>query len=104
MRNESGETASAFSFSPAHSAFGISVYNSLVNSPERTVRLSLSGHSYDIVVQPGLLASVGGRLRELSKSSKAIVVTDTNIPDATVSSLATSLLDAGCQAHVVIVP
>jgi 3-dehydroquinate synthase len=75
-----------------------------VISPERTVRLALSGHSYDIVVQPGLLARVGKRLRELSKASKAIVVTDTNIPDATVSLLATSLLDAGCQAHVVVVP
>jgi 3-dehydroquinate synthase len=75
-----------------------------VNATERTVRLSLSGHAYDIAVKPGLLAEAGTRLRGLSKAAKAIVVTDTNIPEVTVATLKQSLGDAGFTAHVATVP
>jgi 3-dehydroquinate synthase len=72
--------------------------------PERTIRLALSGHTYEIAVKPGLLAEAGLRLRALNKSAKAIVVTDTNIPQATVRALLDSLSASGYSAHTAVVP
>ncbi|HEX8916814.1 MAG TPA: 3-dehydroquinate synthase [Humisphaera sp.] len=71
---------------------------------ERTIRLSLQGHAYDIVVRPGLLADAGAKLRPILAARKAVVVTDTNIPPATVAELTGSLSAAGFEPHVVTVP
>lgn len=71
---------------------------------ERSIRLSLSGHAYEITVRPGLLADAGARVRALSKSSKSIVITDTNIPLAAVQGLRDSLASAGFSSHVATVP
>ena len=71
---------------------------------ERTIRVALQGHAYDVAVRPGLLADAGARLRPLNKSAKAVVVTDTNIPEVTVRTLAESLRAAGFAPHVVAVP
>jgi 3-dehydroquinate synthase len=71
---------------------------------ERTIRLALSGHTYEIAVKPGLLAEAGLRLRALNKSAKAIVVTDTNIPQPTIRALLDSLSASGYFAHTAVVP
>ncbi|QOV88846.1 3-dehydroquinate synthase [Humisphaera borealis] len=71
---------------------------------ERTIRVSLQGHAYDITVRPGLHADAGAKLRALSKAAKAVVITDSNIPAATVSAMVTSLAAAGFAATVATVP
>lgn len=72
---------------------------------ERTIRLAPAGHAYAIAVRPGLLAEAGPRVRGLLPAAvKAIVVTDSNIPEPTVRTLTGSLAGAGVAAHVVVVP
>lgn len=71
---------------------------------ERTIRLSLQGHAYDISVRPGLLADAGAKLRPLLSAKKAVVVTDTNIPADAVGKLSASLAGAGFEPHAVTVP
>jgi 3-dehydroquinate synthase len=43
----------------------------------RTVSVQLTGGKYDILVQPGLLSGVGVALRTISRSNRAVIVTDT---------------------------
>ena len=71
---------------------------------ERTIRLALAGHAYEISVRPGLLAEAGPRIRKLNPSSKAVVITDSNIPEKTVRTLTDSLSAAGFSPHGVVVP
>ena len=52
-----------------------------VPHPEpQIVRVVLAGHSYEILIRPGLLAEVGGRSWSLTHAAKAIVVYDANLP------------------------
>jgi len=54
-------------------------YNAAMVSA-RTIPVQLTGHKYDILVQPGLLADAGAYLRKLSNSNKCAIITDPNIP------------------------
>jgi len=71
---------------------------------ERTIRVALQGHAYDITVRPGLIADAGSNLRALSKAGKAVVITDSNIPAATVSAVTDSLAAAGFAVTIATVP
>lgn len=71
---------------------------------ERTIRVALQGHAYDITVRPGLIAGAGANLRTLSKASKTVVITDSNIPAATVAALKDSLSSAGFAVTTATVP
>jgi 3-dehydroquinate synthase len=42
------------------------------------VRINLSGHSYEVLIEPGVLASLGARLRQLIASKVVILVYDEN--------------------------
>ena len=57
----------------------------------RTVSVRLAGHQYDILIRPGLLADVGGRVAALTGAGKAAVVYDTNLPAAHRDRVVTSL-------------
>jgi 3-dehydroquinate synthase len=46
----------------------------------RTIPVQLTGHKYDILVQPGLLADAGAHLRKLTNSQKCALIRDPNIP------------------------
>jgi 3-dehydroquinate synthase len=46
----------------------------------RTIPVQLTGHKYDILVQPGLLAEVGTHLRKLTNSKKCALIADPNVP------------------------
>jgi len=46
----------------------------------RTIPVQLTGHRYDIVVQPGLLGDVGAQLRKLTNSKKCALIADPNVP------------------------
>src|SRR5262245_22689429 len=62
---------------------------------EQIVPVTLGERSYDIVLHPGLLASVGERLRSLTASPKIGVVTDKNVASHYLQGLLRSLCKAG---------
>ena len=64
--------------------------------PERIVTVNIpQGARYDITVAPGLLHRAGELLRNLSKSNKAAIVTDTHLAVAHLTALKNSLESAG---------
>jgi len=71
---------------------------------ERTIRVSLPDHTYDVVVRRGLLADVGGLLRQLNTSGKAIVITDNKIATHFLGQLRESLQGEGFSPHVTVLP
>ena len=73
-------------------------------SPDRTIRVALHDHAYDVIVRRGLLADVGGMLRRLNTSGKAVVITDTNIPASFQSILKESLEGEGFAPVVCTIP
>ncbi len=68
------------------------------------VRVHIPGHEYDIVVQPGLLHSIGNHLRQASRSAKAAIVTDSNVGPHYAATVANSLNNAGFQTTIATVP
>jgi 3-dehydroquinate synthase len=63
----------------------------------RTIPVHVEGHAYDIVVQPGLLAEMGGQLRRLTKAGKCAVITDEKVAQLYAGTLASSLKSAGFE-------
>jgi len=68
------------------------------------IPVDLGNRSYSIVVEPGALASVGMRLRELRVGSRAVLVTDAGILKAHGADLVTGLERAGLSVAVLEVP
>ncbi|MBI1845576.1 MAG: 3-dehydroquinate synthase [Candidatus Rokubacteria bacterium] len=68
------------------------------------VRVSLGSRSYDIVVEPGVLASVGPRLRALGVGTRAALVSDPAIRRLYGKTVAASLEEAGFAVTAVDVP
>jgi 3-dehydroquinate synthase len=68
------------------------------------IPLDLGSRSYSIVVEPGALASVGARLRELGVGSRAVLVTDAGILKRHGAAVLASLEAAGLAATVLEVP
>src|SRR3954465_3571693 len=73
-------------------------------SGERSIRVSLQDHAYDVAVRRGLLADVGGLLRRINTSGKAIVITDKNIAAHFLTQLRESLEGEGFSPHVTVLP
>ncbi len=59
--------------------------------------------SYNVRIEAGLLTRAGAELRKLSRSSKAIVVTDQNIAPLYLPALVQSLHDAGIEPIVAVI-
>jgi 3-dehydroquinate synthase len=73
--------------------------------PDRTVPVRIPNTTpYDITVAPGLLARVGDLLRNLSKSTKAAIVTDANLARTHLPALTDSLKRAGFEPIVATLP
>src|SRR5262249_14580416 len=68
------------------------------------ITVNLGHRSYSIVVEPGALASVGTRLRELRVGSRAIVMTDAAILRVHGAALVAGLEAAGWSVTVLEVP
>jgi 3-dehydroquinate synthase len=68
------------------------------------VRVDLGARSYDIVVEPGALGSVGPRLRALGVGSRAAVISDQPIRRLYGKPVADSLDEAGFSVTAVDVP
>src|SRR3954454_21365843 len=71
---------------------------------ERIISVSLRDHAYDVSVRRGLLADVGGLMRRLNTSGKAIVITDSNIPAHVQTLLRESLEAEGFSPRVTVIP
>jgi 3-dehydroquinate synthase len=71
---------------------------------DQIVPVILGERSYDIVLQPGLLATVGDRLRPLANSSKVGVVTDRHVASRYLQGTLRSLRKAGYDPTPIILP
>ena len=71
---------------------------------DQIVPVTLGERSYDIVLQPGLLATVGDRLRSLANSSKVGVVTDRHVASRYLQRTLRSLRKAGYDPTTIILP
>ena len=68
------------------------------------IPVDLGSRSYSIVVEPGALADVGARLRELGVGSRTVLVTDASILKRHGTAVLASLEAAGLAATVLEVP
>lgn len=71
---------------------------------EESVTVSLGSRSYDIVVKPGALAEIGGRLTGLGLSGQVAVVTDQHVGRRYGRRVVGSLRAAGLEPHVIRIP
>lgn len=71
---------------------------------EQIVPVSLKERSYDIVIHPGLLATVGARLSVFTTSPKIGVVTDRNVASRYLHGTLRSLCKAGYDPTPIILP
>ena len=71
---------------------------------EQVVPVRLGGRSYDIVLHPGLLATVGDRLGALTSSPKIGIVTDRHVADRYLQGTLRSLCKAGYDPTPIILP
>ncbi len=71
----------------------------------KTLTVALPGREYDILIQRGLLAQAGERIRHvLPKAAHLFVVTDTNVKPLWYDTLKKSLQQAGFQVSLAVVP
>jgi 3-dehydroquinate synthase len=68
----------------------------------RTVSVQLTGHKYDILVQPGLYADAGAHLGKLTASKNCILISEHNIPPQ--DALHESLENAGFNVSLASIP
>jgi 3-dehydroquinate synthase len=71
---------------------------------EQIVPVSLRERSYNIVLHPGLLATVGDRLSTLTNSPKIAVVTDRHVASRYLRGILRSLCKAGYDSTPIILP
>ena len=69
-----------------------------------SVRVDLQSGSYDIVVQAGLLASIGERLRALTNTKRVSILTDSHLAAKHLEPLRRSLTSAGIDSTVATIP
>ena len=71
---------------------------------EQVVPVGLGGRSYEIVLHPGLLATVGDRLGTLTSSPKIGIVTDRHVAHRYLQGTLRSLCKAGYDPTPIILP
>ncbi len=77
---------------------------SMAGVAEQIVPVTLGERSYDIVLHPGLLATVGDRLSALTTSPKIGVVTDRHVASRYLQGTLRSLRKAGYDPTPIILP
>ena len=70
----------------------------------RTVRVSLGNRSYDIKIAPGLISKLGAECARLKLGHRCAIITDTNVGREYAKPAYNSLLRAGFEPSLVIVP
>lgn len=68
------------------------------------VPVALEGGRYQITIQPGLLAEVGPRVAEISRSKRAGIVTDSHVGPQYARVVADSLRSAGIEPVIATLP
>ena len=68
------------------------------------ITVGLGKRSYDIVIESGLLASVGDHLKPLTKTGRVFIVTDTNVATHHLAALVSSVTAAGLQPESITLP
>ena len=71
---------------------------------EQIIPVALGARSYDIVLHPGLLSTVGDRLNAFTTSPKIAVVTDRNVASHYLQKTLRSLRKAGYDPTEIILP
>jgi 3-dehydroquinate synthase len=77
---------------------------SMVGVAEQIIPVTLGERSYDIVLQPGLLATVGARLSAIATTPKIGVVTDRHVARRYLQATLRSLRKAGYDPTPIILP
>ena len=77
---------------------------SMAGVEEQIVSVTLPERSYDIVLHPGLLASVGARLGAFTASPKIGVVTDRHVASRYLQEVLRSLCKAGYDPTPIVLP
>ena len=75
-----------------------------MSAVDRTIHVALTDKPYTVTVRRGLLADVGGLLRRLNTSGKAIVINDSNLPPHYIAQLRDSLQGEGYSPHTITLP
>jgi 3-dehydroquinate synthase len=70
----------------------------------RTVKVPLGNRSYDIKISPGLLGRLGAECARLKLGNRCAIITDTNVGREYAKPAYNSLLRAGFEPSLVIVP
>jgi len=70
----------------------------------RTVRVPLGNRSYDIKIAPGLISKLGAECARLKLGHRCAIITDTNVGREYAKPAYNSLLRAGFEPSLVIVP
>jgi 3-dehydroquinate synthase len=70
----------------------------------KTIHINLGKQSYDVVVEPGTLATVGQRLKSMFGQPKAAVVTDSHVEPIYAKRLTDSLAAAGIESITAVIP
>jgi 3-dehydroquinate synthase len=70
----------------------------------RTVRVSLGNRSYDIKISPGLIGKLGAECARLKLGRRCTIITDTNAGREFAKPAYNSLLRAGFEPSLIIVP
>ncbi|HEX5222773.1 MAG TPA: 3-dehydroquinate synthase [Verrucomicrobiae bacterium] len=70
----------------------------------RTVRVPLGNRSYDIKIAPGLISKLGAECAKLKLGHRCAIITDTNVGREYAKPAYNSLLRAGFEPSLVIVP
>ena len=70
----------------------------------RTVKVSLGNRSYDIKISPGLIGKLGPECARLKLGSRCTIITDTNAGREFAKPAYNSLLRAGFEPSLIIVP
>lgn len=74
-----------------------------MNAPKQ-LAVDLGARSYDILVGTTVLAEAGKLMRPLLKSSRVVVVTDSNVAERHLPRLQRALDDAGLQHDTIVMP
>lgn len=81
------------------------VENALLSyTPPRRLAVSLSSHSYEVVVGEGLIGRAGALLAPILPQKRVVVITDQTVADIHLSALLQSLRDCGIRNEVFVVP
>lgn len=70
----------------------------------RTVRVSLGNRSYDIKIAPDLISKLGDECARLKLGSRCAIITDTNVGRQYAKPAYNSLLRAGFEPSLILVP